>query len=296
MMEPEPELEPEPARESQRGKDTERDHRPTLELEPEPELEPEQVCEGVPPPRASPPPVGESIAVRARTAGQSDRVAALEEALHRQNEAGERREQVLKKQHHVALLGQQAHHSAELARRDDQIAQLQKIVQTLQEQVKRQDAAILRLRRQVVAAAAPDRDRDRDGDGNGDGDGDRALPPVDQTVVEAPGIVPGAVASADRRWCARRILLTITVCLVVPCAFSIAVPGGAHTLLTAVAILTLRELLVELGDGIAAGCAGWSAAMPVLCVLMAACGLGALRWFRNKAHNTSCCASRAKRE
>ena len=272
MMEPEPEPEPEPARERQRDRETERDALPTLEPEPEPE--PERVCEGVPPPRASPPPVGESIAVRARTAGQTGRVAALEEALQRQNESGERREQVLKKQHHVALLGQRAHHSAELARRDDQIAQLQEVVATLQQQAKRQRTEILGLRRQVATAAAPAADRDRDSDRDRDRDRDRALAPVGQTVVDAPGAVPGAVASAQRRWSGRRILLTIAVCLVVPCAFSVAVPGGAYTLHTAVAILST----------------------PVLCVLVAVCGLGALCWSRNKAHNTSCCASRAKRE
>ena len=199
-------------------------------------------------------------------------VAALEEALQRQNEAGERREQVLKKQQHVALLGQRAHHSAELARRDDQIAQLQEVVATLQQQAKRQRTEILRLRRQVATAAAPAADRDRDSDR--DRDRDRALAPVGQTVVDAPGAVPGAVASAQRRWSGRRILLTIAVCLVVPCAFSAAVPGGAYTLHTAVAILST----------------------PVLCVLVAVCGLGALCWSRNKAHNASCCASRAKRE
>ncbi len=280
-FEPEPELEPEPSQLTGRGESgaalsQQVDGAEQKQLEREPE-----VAEGVPPARASPPPVGASIAGRARTAGQSERrVAALEEALQRQVDASERREQVLKKQHHVALLGQKAHHSAELARRDDQIARLQNAVQTLQQQHKHKDGDILRLRRQVERQTAKAGARDR------------AQAPAD--AVE-PVAASGTIVSPRSRWSAPRRLLTIAVFVVVSSAFLIAVPGGTHTLHTAVATLTFRELLVALGEGVAASYAGWHATMLAVLSLVAACGLVGPRVFRRRTHN-SCCASRIKRE
>ncbi len=213
-FEPEPESEPSPLTEEETG--PERSAALTQHV-----AKQEQVAEGVPPARASPPPVSASIAGRVRTAGHSERtrVAALEDALRRQADASERREQVLKKQHRVALLGQKSYHSAELARRDDQIARLEKAVQTQQQQHRRKDAEILRLRRQIerktVKAGGVDRPQ---------------LDDVDVVVA-----APDAIVSLRSRWSTPRSLLTIVVFVIVFCAFVIAVPGGAYTLHSAVA-------------------------------------------------------------
>ena len=271
---------------------------PLRELQPEPEQEPqrgpgsetEHVSEGVPPARALPPPVGASIAVQARrTAGQADRVAALEEALQCQINAGERREQVLKKQHHVALLGLKAHHSAELARRDDQIAKLQKVVQTQQQQHKSKDVEILRLRRQLERSGAAVKTVE-------------AQPQAVRDRTQGSASVEGAAPTTDsssvhRRWSSRRNMLTIAVLLVVPCAVLIAVPGGAYVLQVAVATLTLRELLVEVGDSIAATCTSWQVAVVVF-TLVLACGAWALRGHSRNKHSIGWCTRRptSKRE
>jgi hypothetical protein len=150
--------------------------------------------------------------------GDSDRFAALEGALRRQIVAGERREEVAKKQHQVALLGQGARFASELARRDSEIGSLQQAVESLQQQNERKDAEIRSLRQQAQRQARQLAAR---------------VIPTGGGGADAAGTSVARSLSADLA-AARRLrlppsswMLTLGVLLAGLCAFLLAIPGGS---------------------------------------------------------------------
>ena len=218
-------------------------------------------------------------------------VSALEGALQRQIVAGERREEVMKKQHHVAMLGQGARYASELARRDSEIGSLQEAVESLQQQHERKDVEILRLRKRGQRQERQERQlAAKSAAGGSSADAAESLGVTRSSAADrtaAGGGGGGGDAARRRRErrssCYGYWLLTFGVLLTAHCAVLLAVPGGAATVHAAViqtsdslANATLREVLVEVGDGLA------FRAMDVACSVGGVLVLG-VAWRRKAA-------------